>query len=438
MIHLLFGGLIFFLPVFSKFLSFFSIGIALLYILKFKNRNNEVLLACAYFVGSDVLLRMTGGLFFYELTKYLLILFLFLGFLYKQMSSKNIIYIFYILLLIPGIFIASYTYKYNIDLRKSIAFNLSGPVSLGVMALYCYDRRVSFYFVNKILFFFLLPILSMTAYLFLYTPNLQDVITGTQSNFAASGGFGPNQVSTILGIGMFVLSVRFLIFSPSVFWKFINGGLFILVSFRALLTFSRGGVLTAVVAILFFTIMVYYISRGVTRKQLIRTITISLFSIVAVWLYSVYISNGLIENRYRNRNAAGVEKEDITTGRTDLLNSELQAFYENPFFGIGVGNNRFYRQDTTGIESATHNEISRILAEHGTFGIIAFLILFFTPIYRFFVFKKNVFFFSFFLFWFLTINHSAMRIAAPAFIYGLSLLTITSEKNTIHRKQIRG
>ena len=40
----------------------------------------------------------------------------------------------------------------------------------------------------------------MTTYLFLYTPSIKSVLSGTGSNFATSGGFGPNQVSTILGL----------------------------------------------------------------------------------------------------------------------------------------------------------------------------------------------------------------------------------------------
>jgi hypothetical protein len=35
---------------------------------------------------------------------------------------------------------------------------------------------------------------------------------------------------------------------------------------------------------------------------------------------------------------------------------------------------------------------------------------------------------GFLIFWFLTINHSAMRIAMPAFMYGLSVLIITNPK----------
>ncbi|MBN4047317.1 O-antigen ligase domain-containing protein, partial [bacterium AH-315-P13] len=73
-------------------------------------------------------------------------------------------------------------------------------------------------------------------------------------------------------------------------------------------------------------------------------------------------------------------------------------------------------------------EISRLMAEHGSLGILAFLILLLTP----FLFRlennRNVYFYSFFIFWLLTINHSAMRIAFPSFIYGLCLLDINFSK----------
>ena len=41
---------------------------------------------------------------------------------------------------------------------------------------------------------------------------------------------------------------------------------------------------------------------------------------------------------------------------------------------------------------------------------------------------KKAFTISFYLFWFLTINHSAMRIALPGFIYGLSLIRIVPDE----------
>ncbi|NER12164.1 O-antigen ligase domain-containing protein [Leptobacterium flavescens] len=435
-IHLVIGGFIFLLPAFSKLYGILILVFGAILVYSKKNRNNEVLMVCGYLVGSDVFLRMTGGVFFYEQTKYAVILFLLMGIAYRSSSPKSLVYIFYLLLLVPGIYITTYTLTYDINIRKAIAFNLSGPVCLGISAIYCLGRKVSFERLRSIMLWILLPILAMTVYLFLYTPSLQDVITGTQSNFEASGGFGPNQVSTVLGFGMFILITRYFLYSDNLMWKLINGGLFMLLTYRALITFSRGGVFTAILICVVFVLFILYYAKRVTKRRIANTLFILGIVLSLTWTYSNYVSNGLLEKRYNNQDALGREKEDLTTGRADLIETELEAFSRSPFFGIGVGNNKYYRMQTTGIESASHNEISRILAEHGAFGIMALLILLMIPTFRFMGRHRNIFFMSFFLFWFLTINHSAMRIAAPAFIYGLSLLTITSEKNTLYRKQI--
>ena len=76
------------------------------------------------------------------------------------------------------------------------------------------------------------------------------------------------------------------------------------------------------------------------------------------------------------------------------------------------------------LTNISHDEITRMLAEHGTLGIIGLLILFFTPFVLYLENKFNMFLLCFVLFWLLTINHAAMRIAAPAFVYSLSLLNI--------------
>ncbi|HEU4495769.1 MAG TPA: O-antigen ligase domain-containing protein, partial [Flavobacterium sp.] len=88
-----------------------------------------------------------------------------------------------------------------------------------------------------------------------------------------------------------------------------------------------------------------------------------------------------------------------------------------------------------GIEAASHNEITRMLAEHGVLGAFAFLILFLTPLILYIDNKKHLYLLAFFIFWLLTINHAAMRLAAPAFIYSLTLLKVVAfEKPLIHRK----
>ena len=115
--------------------------------------------------------------------------------------------------------------------------------------------------------------------------------------------------------------------------------------------------------------------------------------------------------------------------------TEVEAFIESPIIGIGVGKNKAYRFDKTGKIAASHNEISRLLAEHGSLGILALGILLFVPLLLRIENSRNIYFYSFFIMWFLTINHSAMRIAFPSFIYGLCLLDVTFPKRVKIQRQ---
>src|SRR5690606_12674999 len=127
----------------------------------------------------------------------------------------------------------------------------------------------------------------------------------------------------------------------------------------------------------------------------------------------------------------------ITTGRVDLLEVEMDAFQENPFFGIGIGQGKFQFREEMGITSASHNEISRMLSEHGLFGILALLVLLIAPMVTKLNGRKNIYFYPFIIFWGLTIVTTSMRIAAPAFIYALCLLNIdygTKKKPALHRQ----
>jgi O-antigen ligase len=99
-------------------------------------------------------------------------------------------------------------------------------------------------------------------------------------------------------------------------------------------------------------------------------------------------------------------------------------FLKNPIFGVGVGKGAEVRKEETGIEVLSHDEITRMLAEHGSLGILGLMILFFTPLFLYFENKFNMFLLCFVCFWFLTVNHAAMRTAAPAFVYSLSLLNV--------------
>jgi len=428
LLHAILGLVIYIVPITSKLLSVIVIFLSIIFILTSKNKVYIILIASAYIATSDVFFRMTGGLVFYEIHKYLLIAFVLLGVILDQTRVKGYAYLFYVGILLLSIVLT--TYNITDEVRRMIAFNLAGPVSLGFIAFYFYKKKITMEQLSKILFYALLPVISLVVYLFLYAPSIKDVVTGTESNFAASGGFGPNQVATILGVGIFILFSRLLINKFKGLQSVIELVLLCFMLFRGIVTFSRGGILTAFIAIILLILVTYTKGNRKFKFKITQALFWSVVLGVSIWFYAVNRTSGLIEKRYENKTATGVEKEDLTTGRGDLFLIEFQAFLENPIFGIGVGKNKQYRYERTGRVAASHNEISRLLAEHGSLGVLAFLILLLTP----FLFRlensKNIYFYSFFIFWLLTINHSAMRIAFPSFIYGLCLLDVNFDKGS--------
>ncbi|WP_339699822.1 O-antigen ligase family protein [uncultured Marixanthomonas sp.] len=420
----------------SKFILLGAICFFLYRIIKNGNKNDEVLFGAAYVTGFEVLSRMTGGAFTYEFAKYAVIGFLVLGMFYRGFTRTSWPYVFYLFLLIPGVLFSAINLNYNTDVGNAIGFNLSGPVCLGISALYCYNRKIPKERFASILHVLILPIISITIYLYFYTPSIRDALEGTASNFAASGGYGPNQVATVLGLGMFILFARLLTINKA-FINIIDLLLLALVSYRGIVTFSRGGIITAAICALVFLIFLYFFNKTESKRNIAVKVGVTACVIFGIWVVSSITTLGLIDKRYSNENAAGELKEDITTGRSKLIASELEAFYEYPITGIGVGKVKEYRQNKTGVLSATHNELSRLLSEHGVFGFLAIIILLITPVLFWFANQSNPYLFAFLAFWFLTINHSSMRIAAPAFIYGLALLNITYEKKKkpiVHRE----
>src|SRR5690606_14297495 len=126
----------------------------------------------------------------------------------------------------------------------------SGPVCLGVSALYCYYKKVTLIQFNWILMMMVMPLITVTSYLYLYTPSIGETLMGgANANYAASGGYGPNQISTVLGMGAFLICTRLFVIKNRTI-NVIDIILLCMVSYRAMVTFSRGGVITAVICII--------------------------------------------------------------------------------------------------------------------------------------------------------------------------------------------
>ena len=434
LVHVIIALMVFVLPFLSMLYALLIPVVGLFVIFRSKNKNNEVLYVSAYLIGVEVFLRMTGGNFSNEYVKTLVVFFMLTGMFYSTVSTKSFVYFFYLLLLLPGIFVSVNTADFNIDIKKALVFNLSGPVCLAVSSIYMYKRKVLFTDLQNIILVMGLPIISTVVYLFLYNPNIKDVVTGTQSNFETSGGFGPNQVSTILGLGMFVFFAQLLLFSKSKKKIILNGILLILVSYRAIVTFSRGGVITGIAMIVCLMVVIYYISNSLGKAKVGLVLILACLLGIGIWGYTISQTSGLIEKRYANQDAKGRQKTDRFGGREAVMSADLKMFFDNPITGVGAGMGKELRKDSLGQEVASHNEITRMLSEHGVFGIFGLLILLITPFVLYVNNRQHLYFLSFFIFWFLTINHAAMRTAAPAFIYALTLLFVQIKlpEKTIH------
>ena len=429
LLHIGLGLLIYYVPTVSPLYGFSIFLVGLYYVIRTGNRSNEVLFVSAYIVGSEVFLRMTGGTILYEFSKYGVMIFLLMGMFYSGFSKNAIPFWVYLLLLMPGVIVATETLNLESNLRTSIAFNISGPVCLGIASIYNYNRRITFSQINNILLALGLPIITTTVYLILYTPDLKDILTGTGSNGETSGGFGPNQVATILGIGMFIFFSRLIFASKNKLIFVVNLIIAFNISYRGLVTFSRGGMITGFVMILILLFFLYKNSSQNGRYKLNVLFLFMTLVFSVIWIYASLQTSGLIDKRYANQDATGRVKESRFTGREEILESEIDAFKDSPVFGIGVAKGLELRYEKTGEIITSHNEISRTIAEHGALGIIALMIVFFTPIFLYLDNKEHVYMFCFLMFWLLTINHAAMRIAAPAFVYSLSLLKVSFGKN---------
>ncbi|WP_228851094.1 O-antigen ligase family protein [Aegicerativicinus sediminis] len=438
-IHVIIGILIYFNESLAKLYFFGAVCVFGFRIIVSKpnDKTYEILKTAAYFVGAEVLLRTTKGAISYEAGKYVVILLMTIGMFYKGISGKAYPYILYILMMVPSIFVASTTLSFDANFRTNIAFVLSGPVCLGIAALFLYNKAITRQKLDNVILMIGLPIITHTTYILFYNPTVKAVLSGTESNRSASGGWGANQVSCILGLGMLIFAIRFFKNSPNLNLKLLNAFLFSVISYRALVTFSRGGVLTAILSIAAFLAIYFAFTTSKKRNEIIIGGLLFGFITFGVWTYSSMQTDGLLDLRYENRDHLGREKEDVTTGRLTLFLEEMEGFIHNPFFGIGSSRAKDERVEIEGQGTTSHNEMSRTLAEHGFFGIIMILVLIFKPIWFRSLNKKNVYFYAFLGFWFATINHSSMRIAAPAFVYALALLNVVNEKSFIYRQQPR-
>tara|TARA_B100000029_G_C17583918_1_gene960531 strand:+ start:1337 stop:2686 length:1350 start_codon:yes stop_codon:yes gene_type:complete len=393
-------------------------------IIKYRNRFNDAAFFAIYLVGIEVLLRMTDARVLWEFGKYGSILMLMLGIIMQKLTKHrtSIYIVIYILTFLPSVFLVPFE---SFDFwRQSISFNLSGPILLFLSFIYFRNRIITKNEIINIFRVFILPMVSMSIVLLVRIPKLEEIVFTSEANFQMSGGYGPNQVSSILGLMIAIISlskiIGIILFNKNVYDYIILS----VCSIQAYLTFARGGVITAIIAI--FTS--WFISSFInSNTKIIKTgrIIYIILMLSILWSIAGDFSEGMMEKRYAAMIKLDQNGELGASGRILIMALDLEIFKDNYFTGVGPGMANKLRMDY-GYQNpvASHSEFTRALAEHGFFGMIGILTLLVLVIkefsYRGSIEKCILSCFA--MISILTMSHSAMRLAMAGLIFGMSFI----------------
>jgi hypothetical protein len=375
---------------------------------------------CTYIASAELLWRMTKANVFWETGKYLLVLLMVLGAIRWQTRLHGL-GILYFALLIPGVIITLGILDLG-TARESISFNLSGPLALATGVAFLGGIHLNRGQVGRMLLIGLLPIISISALVARSTLSAQRISFLIESNFTTSGGFGPNQVSAILSLGVLLCILYLFVANPTGIRWWITVSISGVLLLQSVLTFSRGGLLNLVFAIPIA--MFFFTQNGGREMRRILLLTVIL-SILAWWTLPSLneYTNGALQVRY---------EELDTTGRAQLIQADLQTWRENPILGIGVslsGENRGYEFGADYYVN-THTEYSRLLAEHGMFGVAAIFILvimFLSGLHRAKGGLAKGVLAGMMIWSMVEMVHAAMRIAAISCIFALALVVINMD-----------
>lgn len=387
--------------------------------LAFKGYERWVAAWAAYLVGVEVFWRMTGASLPWEFGKYAFVLVVGLAILRSGRFHGATLPGLYAALLIPS---AALTIR---DIgprlaRGDISFNLSGPLALALGAWFFSRLALPKRDIPLVLVALggaTLCILSDAASSMLGSASLTFRLV---SNFEASGGYGPNQVSSMLGLGALCF---LLLFATARGPAWFNGLVLVLclaLLTQAALTYSRGGVYTTAAAAV--TGAFFLMRQGRMRKRLLiggaLAVAVALVAVVP-WLER--LTEGTIASRFADVNV---------TGRDLLVKADLLTWEENPLLGVGPGMAKANRA-ILWRGTAAHTEWSRLLAEHGVLGLGAIFCLLemarrALSAHRS-VLEKTLS--AVLLVWaFLFMSHAAMRLVAPAFAIALAQCRWSDEK----------
>ncbi len=376
----------------------------------------SILYVMGYIIASEPLWRVGRAMLFYETAKYAVAGFSILALLrYRSLNKPDPGALLYFMLLLPSFFVLP-----DFD-RRAISFNISGPFALATSAFFLSTLRIPGSVLRKLFLAILLPTFGF-AFVASYSTYTTEYVDFLRSKTAA-GGLGNNQASSALGLGVLIAFAYICIARRPPYLRWCVAAVGLWCGIQGALTFSRGGVATAVGAMAVISVLLL---RD-RRFRGIIVVRVALILLIATFVAVPFLDNvtsGGFKSRFTDTDL---------TGRDKIIESDMIAFQENPILGVGPGQSKKYHESTHLKRYSSHTEYSRLLAEHGYFGLTALALLAWMAFKRLIRSSAHIgtaLAAGFTIWSLLFMFHAAMRMASASFIFGLGAAYLMTGERT--------
>jgi len=340
------------------------------------DRQERVAWSVAYITGAEVLWRMTGAPVYWEFGKYAAAAIFFVALLRHGRLRPALLPLSYFVLLLPSVPLTLTSEATFTSARDQISFNLSGPLALMLSGWFFSKVRLSAKDLRWLLIALIAPVVGVAS-LAARGALSGDVVFGTSSNMIASGGFGPNQVSAILGLAAMFALLAVLEARSGLATRLVMAGALVWFVVQSALTFSRSGL--------------YMVAGGVAVAACFLLGDARIRTKLVPLLVALFIAGNYFVAPYLNAFTGGALgtrfQNTYLTGRDRMILADIDMWKANLVLGVGPGEARLVRnrirtdEDVVGPGRAmtgaiaAHTEFSRLVAEHGLFGLAAMLCL---------------------------------------------------------------
>ena len=351
-------------PILASLHGWLTVGVCMFLVLNSK-RLIIAMSALCYASMNDTFWRMTHAGVPWETSKYLVIAMSVVILVRWIGRPQSGFCTAIMILLVPGALLGMQVLGVS-TFKQTTSFVLMGMYVLAVGTMITRRLRVTWTEVKGLLWSMIGPVTAVASIAASSVAKLSlNSFNSIQSNNAAAGNFGANQVGAALGLGALF---AFFIALQDNDWaiRILCFGLVTWFLAQSAITLSRGGLAAVALGIALATPHLVLHDRLGLRFLIAITAVILMAGLFLLPQLDTF-SGGAVNKRFHDTNS---------TERGQLAAIDMELFWHHPIFGVGVGvSDQYHRTDISAFALASHTEFSRLLAEHGILGLAVIICL---------------------------------------------------------------